>query len=117
MASRWNMDLQRKRARIAMKKLSRFSIAAAGLWALAAVVASMALGTPGALARVSFGINLGWPAVAVPPVVVGPPMVVAPPVVIGPPAYYVPPPVYYYGPPPAYGVFWYDRWGHRHWRP
>jgi len=25
-------------------------------------------------------------------------------------------PAYYYAPPPSFGFFWYDRFGHRHWR-
>jgi hypothetical protein len=87
-----------------------------GLLAPAIMTASILLAAPAAQARVGVGINLGFPPIVVPPIVVAPPVVAAPPVVVGPPAYYAPPPGYYYGPAPRYGVFWHDRFGHRHWR-
>ena len=87
-----------------------------GSLALAIMTANVLFPGPAAQAHVGIGINLGLPLVVAPPVVVAPPAVVAPPVVVGPPAYYAPPPGYYYGPGPQYGVFWHDRFGHRHWR-
>ena len=99
-----------------------------GLIALAIMTPGILLAAPAAQARVGIGINLGFPPVIVPPVVVAPPVVAAPPVVVappaasGPPAYYALPPGYcyapgyYYPPAPGYGVFWFDRSGHRYWR-
>ena len=100
-----------------------------GLVALPIVAASVLLAAPAAQARVGIGLNLGFPPVIVPPpvvvappvavappVVAAPPAVAAPPVVVGPPVYYAMPPAYYYAPPPSFGFFWYDRFGHRHWR-
>jgi hypothetical protein len=64
-------------------------------------------------AHVSVGIGIGYPGyVAPPPVVVAPPPVYyGAPTYYGGTAYYVPPPVVV-GP----GYWWYDQWGHRHWR-
>lgn len=72
-------------------------------WALATLplLAGIVLAAPAAEARVGLGITV--------------PLVVPPPVVVAPPPYYALPPGYYYAPPPAYGYFWYDRFGHRHW--
>jgi hypothetical protein len=72
--------------------------------AMALVPASLLLAVPAAQAHVGVGLSLGVPLVVAPPLVV-----VAPP-----PYSYAPPPVYYYA--PGYGYFWYDRFGHRHWR-
>jgi len=87
--------------------------------ALPLLLAGILLTAP-AEARV--GIGLSVPLIVPPPVVVAPPVAAAPPVVVpappmvvGPPQYYALPPGYYYAPPPAYGYFWYDRFGRRHW--
>jgi len=84
-------------------------------WALAALplLAGLVLAAPAAEARVGFGITV--PLVIPPPVVVAPPVYAAPPPVVVAPPYYALPPGYYYAPPPAYGSFWYDRFGRRHW--
>ncbi|MGA2088715.1 MAG: hypothetical protein ABSG66_07340 [Stellaceae bacterium] len=58
-------------------------------------------------AHVSVGIGVGFPGYVAPPPVV----VVPPPAYYGAPAYYAPPPVIV-GP----GYWWYDSYGHRHWR-
>lgn len=106
----------RERKEFTMSLISRWK-SKQGLVALPIVVASILLAAPAAQARVGIGVNLGFPPVVVPPpVVVAPPVVAAPPVVVGPPAYYAAPPAYYYAPPPSFGFFWYDRFGHRHWR-
>ena len=77
---------------------------------LALLAGSLALMAPSAqAAHVSIGIGVGYPAYVAPP-----PVVVAPP----PPAYYYGGPVYY-APPPVIvgpGYWWYDGYGHRHWR-
>ena len=90
------------------------------LVALPLLLAGIVLAAPAAEARV--GIGLSIPLVVPPPVVVAPPVVAAPPAVVAaPPPYYAPspyyalPPGHYYAPPPAYGYFWYDRFGRRHW--
>jgi hypothetical protein len=75
--------------------------------ATAAVLAGgLAFLSPAAqAAHVTVGIGLGYPAYVAPP----------PVVYVPPPAYYGP----YYGPPPVVvgpGYWWYDEWGHRHWR-
>jgi hypothetical protein len=72
--------------------------------ALALLAGGFAVLAPAAQARVSVAIGLGYPAYIAPP-----------PVVVAPPAYYTAAPY----PPPvvvAPGYWWYDRWGHRHWR-
>lgn len=74
--------------------------------ALGALIGGAALSAPPAQARVDIGIGLGYPAYVAPPPVVAPA-----------PAYY--PPAYYAAPvyaAPAPGYWWYDQWGHRHWR-
>jgi hypothetical protein len=82
------------------------------LAASALLAGGLALLSPAAqAAHVTVGIGLGYPAYVAPP----PPVVYAPP-----PAYYYGGPDYYdYGPPPVVvgpGYWWYDPWGHRHWR-
>ena len=85
------------------------------LIALPLLIAGVALVAPAAEARVGIGLSVPL-IVPPPPVVVAPPVIAAPPpVVVGPPPYYALPPGYYYAPPPAYGYFWYDRFGRRHW--
>jgi len=99
-----------------MSRIDRWKLKQ-GLVALAIIGASALLIALAAQARVGVGINLGFrPIVVPPPVVIAPPVVLAPPVVVGPPAHYALPPGYYYAPGPSYGVFWYDRFGRRHWR-
>ena len=84
------------------------------LVALPLLLAGIVLAAPAAEARV--GIGLSVPLFVAPPVVVAPPAVVAaPPPYYAPAPYYALPPGYYYAPPPAYGYFWYDRFGRRHW--
>jgi hypothetical protein len=90
------------------------------LVALPLLLAGIVLAAPAAEARVGIGLSVPLivppPVMVAPPVLVAPPAVVpAPPVVVGPPPYYALPPGYYYAPPPAYGYFWYDRFGRRHW--
>ena len=80
--------------------------------ALPLLLAGIVLAAPEAEARVGFGLSL--PLVVPPPVVVAPPVVAAPPPYYAPAPYYALPPGYYYV-PPAYGYFWYDRFGRRHW--
>jgi hypothetical protein len=78
------------------------------------MAAGLLLMAPAAEARVGIGLNLAVP----PPVVVAPPVIAAPPPYYAPPLgyYYAPGAGYYYAPPPSYGFFWYDHFGHRHWR-
>lgn len=96
--------------------LIRRSKAKLGLFAPAIMTVSILLAAPAAQAGVGIGINLGVPPVVEPPVVVGPRVIAPPPVVVGPPAYYASRPRYFHGPGPRGRVFWYDRFGHRHWR-
>ena len=81
---------------------------------LALLAASVALGVPGAQARVDVEIGVGLPGFyAPPPVYYAPP----PPVYYAPPPVYYAPPAYYYAPGPYYGGgYWYDDEGRRHWR-
>jgi len=84
------------------------------LAALALLAGSLALMAPTAqAAHVSVGIGVGLPGYVVPP-----PVVVVPPPYYGPPAYYAAPE--YYPPYPVVavgpGYWWYDGYGHRHWR-
>lgn len=75
------------------------------------LAASVALGVPGAQARVNVDIGVGLPGIFAPPIVEPPPVYYPPP----PVAYG--PPTYYYAPGPHYpGGWWADREGHRHWR-
>jgi hypothetical protein len=88
---------------------------ALGLAMLALIAAPLVLGAPAAMARVDVGIDVGIPGL-----VVAPPVMVAPPPVAyaAPPVYAAPPPVVV-APGPyvaANGYWWYDQWGHRHWR-
>jgi len=78
------------------------------LAAVAALAGGLAVMAPAAqAARVSIGIGLGYPAYVAPP-----------PVVYAPPAAYYGAPAYYAAPPVVVepGYWWYDEWGHRHWR-
>ena len=79
---------------------------------IALSAALLAWGASPAAARVAVGINFGFPGVVVaPPVYAAPP-----PVVYAPPPVYAAPPVVY-APGPVVGGYWYyDHWGHRHWR-
>jgi hypothetical protein len=78
------------------------------LVALPLLLAGIVLAAPAAEARVGIGLSV--------PLFVAPPAVVAaPPPYYAPAPYYALPPGYYYAPPPAYGYFWYDRFGRRHW--
>jgi hypothetical protein len=92
------------RVRLAQKLALGFS---------ALLAASVALGVPGAEARVDVAIGVGVPGFYAPPVVVAPPPVYYAP----PPYYYAPGPAYYYAPGPYYGggYWWFDDEGRRHW--
>jgi len=91
-----------------------------GLALLALMAAPVAFHAAPAVARVDVGIDVGIPAIVAPPVVVAPPPVYAAPpaVVVAPPSVVVAPPGVYATAPVAVsgGYWWYDRFGHRHWR-